>query len=73
MGWIDIKGDAIVFPCTLIIANPLPSISQEAYIDVERLPILGNMPLIILVYPPYILLCIGLALDASCAQHHPGV
>ena len=48
----------------LLIANPLPSISQEAYIEVERLPALGNMPLIILAYPPYILLCISLSLDA---------
>jgi len=48
----------------LTIANPLPSISQEAYVEVERLPALGNMPLIILAYPPYILLCIGLSLDS---------
>jgi len=48
----------------LIIANPLPSISQEAYIELERLPALGNIPLLILAYPPYILFCIGLSLDS---------
>ena len=48
----------------LTIANPLPSLSQEAYVEVERLPALGDIPLIILAYPPYILLCIGLSLDS---------
>jgi signal transduction histidine kinase len=48
----------------LLVANPLPSISHESYVEVERLPSVGSIPLLLLVYPPYILMCIGLALDA---------
>lgn len=48
----------------LIVANPLPSLSSEAFIEMERLPSIGNIPLLILAYPPYIILIIGLALDA---------
>ena len=47
----------------LIIANPLPSLAQEATIQVERLPAFGNIPIILVAYPVYIVLCIGLALD----------
>ncbi len=32
--------------------------------EVERLPSLGSIPLLLLAFPPYILMCIGLALDA---------
>jgi signal transduction histidine kinase len=48
----------------LLLANPLPSIARDAYIEVGRLPSLGGVPLITLAYPPYILFCIGLALEA---------
>lgn len=64
-GWLWLSVAYTLFLAgLLLIANPLPSISREAFIEVERLPALGNMPLIILAYPPYILLCIGLSLDA---------
>jgi signal transduction histidine kinase len=64
-GWLWLSVAYTLFLAgLLIIANPLPSISREAFIEVERLPALGNLPLIILAYPPYILLCIGLSLDA---------
>jgi signal transduction histidine kinase len=49
----------------LLVANPLPDLSREATIDIERLPSLWNVPLIMMAYPAYILLCIGLALDAQ--------
>lgn len=48
----------------LLAANPLPSIQYEASVDVERLPLLGSVPLLVLIYPPFIVLCISLALDA---------
>jgi len=48
----------------LVLANPLPSISQDSYVDVTRLPAIGSFPLITLAYPPYILFCIGLSLEA---------
>jgi signal transduction histidine kinase len=48
----------------LVLANPLPSLSQDSYVDVRRLPAIGSFPLITLAYPPYILFCIGLSLDA---------
>jgi signal transduction histidine kinase len=64
-GWLLLSVAYTLFLAgLLLIANPLPSISREAFIEVERLPTLGSMPLIILAYPPYILLCIGLSLDA---------
>ncbi len=48
----------------LLLANPLPSIARDAFIQLDRLPSLGSVPLITLAYPPYILFCIGLALEA---------
>ena len=47
----------------LLVANPLPSITRDAAVELERLPSLGKTPLLILAYPPYIVLCISLALD----------
>ena len=48
----------------LFFANPLPSYWQVAQLDLSATPSLGNIPLLILVYPIYIVLCIGLSLDA---------
>jgi signal transduction histidine kinase len=53
----------------LLFANPLPSYRQAAQLDLAATPSLGGVPLLILVYPLYILLCISLALDAL---RHPG-
>jgi signal transduction histidine kinase len=53
----------------LSFANPLPSISQVALLDISASPSIFGIPIIILFYPFYILLCIGLALDAL---QHPG-
>ena len=55
---------ALLMAGLLLAANPLPDISYEANVQVERLPSMGRVPLISLTYPLYIVLCIGLALDA---------
>ena len=55
---------ALLMAGLLLAANPLPDISYAANVQVERLPSVGSVPLISLTYPLYIVLCIGLALDA---------
>jgi signal transduction histidine kinase len=47
----------------LIFANPLPSFSQLAASDFVTGFSIGGIPLLILAYPVYTLLCTGLALD----------
>ena len=64
-GWLWLSvAYTLLLAGLLITANPLPSIAGAATIELERLPALGNIPILILAYPPYILLCIGLALDS---------
>lgn len=48
----------------LIFANPLPSYSQVVQLTLSATPEIGGLPLLILVYPVYIVLCIALSLDA---------
>ncbi len=45
-------------------ANPLPVFRLDAVIDLEKIPSLGGIPLLVIGYPLYILTCISLALDA---------
>ncbi|MBE9506438.1 MAG: hypothetical protein IMY86_00175, partial [Chloroflexi bacterium] len=47
----------------LIFANALPSYWQIAQLDLSATPSVGGVPLLILAYPLYVLLCIGLSLD----------
>ena len=47
----------------LLFANPLPSYLQVAQLKLSATPSLGGVPLLILAYPAYILLCITLSLD----------
>jgi hypothetical protein len=47
----------------LIFANPLPSFVQVAQLNLTTTPSLGGVPLLILIYPLYILLCIALSVD----------
>ena len=47
----------------LIFANPLPSFIQIAQLNITATPSLGGIPLLILSYPLYILLCISLSVD----------
>lgn len=63
-GWLWLSiAYTLLLAGLLIVANPTPDISPQAVIEVERLPALGNIPIIILVYPLYIVLCIALSLD----------
>jgi hypothetical protein len=48
----------------LVFANPLPSFIQVSQLQLSATPEVGGIPLLILVYPLYIILCIGLSLDA---------
>ncbi|HXV41498.1 MAG TPA: hypothetical protein VEC96_00415, partial [Anaerolineae bacterium] len=48
----------------LVFANPLPSFIQVSQLQLSATPEVGGIPLLILVYPLYIVLCIGLSLDA---------
>lgn len=48
----------------LIFANPLPSYTQVVQLNLSATPEIGGLPLLILVYPFYIVLCIALSLDA---------
>jgi signal transduction histidine kinase len=53
----------------LVFANPLPSYWQVAQLNLSATPSVGGIPLLILIYPVYIVLCIALSLDAL---RHPG-
>jgi signal transduction histidine kinase len=47
----------------LVFANPLPSFVQIAQLNLTATPSLGGIPLLILIYPAYIMLCIALSVD----------
>jgi signal transduction histidine kinase len=47
----------------LIFANPLPDFVHAVQLDLSGVPALGGIPLLILAFPIYILLCIFLSLD----------
>lgn len=46
-----------------LFANPLPSFGQMAHLNLGSGLALFGVPILILVYPPFILACIGLSLD----------
>lgn len=48
----------------LLFANPLPSYTQVAQLHLSATPTVANIPLLILVYPIFIVFCIVLSLDA---------
>jgi signal transduction histidine kinase len=48
----------------LVFANPLPSYWQVAQLNLSATPSVGGVPILLLIYPFYIILCIGLSLDA---------
>jgi len=52
-----------------VFANPLPAYWQVAQLDLSASPSVGGIPLLILIYPLYIVLCIALSLDVL---RHPG-
>lgn len=47
----------------LVIANPLPSFVQVAQLDLTETPSLSGIPLLVLIYPIYIFLCLALSVD----------
>ena len=48
----------------LIFANPIPSFTQVTQLKLVATPAIAGIPLLFLIYPLYVVLCIGLALDA---------
>ena len=54
---------AVCIIILLIFANPLPSFLQIAQLNLTSTPALGGIPVLVLIYPIYILLCIILSLD----------
>ncbi len=48
----------------LLFTSPLPTFSQAAQLNLSTQIQIGGLPLILLTYPLYILLCIGLSLSA---------
>jgi len=48
----------------LLFTSPLPTFSQAAQLNLSTKIQIGGLPLILLTYPLYILLCIGLSLSA---------
>ncbi|HDQ71075.1 MAG TPA: hypothetical protein ENN19_03145 [Chloroflexi bacterium] len=47
----------------LVFANALPSFWQIIQLDLAASPAVGGVPLLLLAYPFYVLLCIGLSID----------
>jgi signal transduction histidine kinase len=48
----------------LVFANPLPSFSQVNQIHLSAAPSLAGVPWLVIIYPPFIFLCILLSLEA---------
>jgi signal transduction histidine kinase len=62
--WLGLTGLlAVSLVGLLLFANPLPSFTQLAQLRLTATPAVSGLPLIILVYPLYIILCIGLSLN----------
>ncbi|MEK7785833.1 MAG: hypothetical protein AAB658_10515, partial [Chloroflexota bacterium] len=55
---------AILLVGLLLFANPLPSFDQVARSNLSATPEVGGIPLLIIIYPLYIMLCTGLSLAA---------
>jgi signal transduction histidine kinase len=63
--WLWISAVYALLVCVLsILANPLPSLPPRAGGLPGNALAAGDIPALLLVYPPFILLCLGLALDA---------
>ncbi len=55
---------ALVLVGLLLFANPFPTFTQAAQLDLSDVPSLWGVPLLVLGFPLFIVLCILLALDA---------
>lgn len=54
----------LVFVLAMVwFANPLPTLNQFSKLEISTPPSLAGLPLLILVYPIYIILCLVLSLD----------
>ncbi len=62
--WLPIASlPALLFAGLLLFANPLPSYWQVTQLELTASPAVGDLPLLILLYPFYNVLCILLSLD----------
>ena len=61
--WVTL-GAAAMLLVLLAVANPLPSYDQVSTLSLSSTPLIAGIPILILVYPFYIILCILLSLDA---------
>jgi hypothetical protein len=48
----------------LLLTNPLPSFAQVTHLDLSAALSFRGAPILFLLYPPYILACIGMSLEA---------
>ncbi len=55
---------SVAMTALLLFANPLPSFTRLANLALKPVLSLAGIPLLVLAYPVYILLCISLSLDA---------
>lgn len=55
---------SITLVSLLFFTSPLPTFSQAAQLNLSTQLQIGGLPLILLIYPLYILICIGLSLSA---------
>jgi signal transduction histidine kinase len=63
--WLILVGALFAaFVGLLAVANPLPSYWQVTRLELAATPTIGGVPAVMLLYPLYIVLCIGLSLDA---------
>jgi signal transduction histidine kinase len=63
--WLILSGaEVLVLILLLAVANPLPSYGQVARLDLAATPAVAGIPIVMLLYPLYTVLCIGLSLDA---------
>jgi signal transduction histidine kinase len=56
----------------LLFANPLPSYTQVAQLNLSATPAAGGIPILVLFYPLYIVFCISLSLDVLRRPGPPG-
>jgi len=61
-------GIALALVALTLFANPLPSLAETDRLNTSAAPSIGGVPVLVAVYPIYILLCMGLSL---AALRHP--
>jgi signal transduction histidine kinase len=61
---IQLVGLGVVLALLMIFAHPLPSFTQIAALDLTSTLTIGGVPILFVIFPAFIVLCIGLSLDA---------